>query len=281
MKNRKFEKMIVALALAFSAFAFADTESEIRDLNLRKEKLNSEIKKLNAQISETDSLIKADDSRYKMLQERYKADSERRKAEIDSLNAKIRDAASQLVEERRKQSLATNRTENVKSLRKALNETLVTLCKKFEAQVEKTIPWDKETRLDRVKTLSRDLESGNATEEEGLSRLKSLIGEEIKFGDEVSIINSPLTRKNGEMINAQILRIGNQWMVYSDENATVFGILVRKIVDGKIAYEWNEDLNLSEREIVKFALDVKQAKKPPQIVKLPVSLTVDGLGGDK
>jgi hypothetical protein len=103
-----------------------------------------------------------------------------------------------------------------------------------------------------------------------------LIAEEIKFGDEVAIINSPLTRKNGELINAQILRIGNQWMVYGDDNGTVYGALVRKMENGKISYEWNEDLNLQERSAVKFALDVKQAKKPPQMVTLPVSLSIVG-----
>ena len=142
-----------------------------------------------------------------------------------------------------------------------------------------TVPWELESRLDRVKSLTRDIESGNASEEEGFSRLKSLIAEETKFGDEVAIINSPLTRKNGELINASILRIGNQWMVYSDDNGTVFGALVRKVEDGKVVYEWNEELNLEERAAVKLALDVKQAKKPPQIVKLPVSLSI--VGGER
>ena len=105
--------------------------------------------------------------------------------------------------------------------------------------------------------------------------MKSLIAEETRFGDEVAIINSPLTRKNGELINAQILRIGNQWMVYSDENGTVYGALVRKN-SATIAYEWNEDLTLAEREAVRLAIDVKLAKKPPQMVSLPISLSVAG-----
>jgi seryl-tRNA synthetase len=221
-------------------------------------------------------MLKADDKRFKTLQERFLADSERRKAEIDSLNSKIKNVASQLQEERSKQARAKNRSENVKAKRKALSLALVAISKQLEAQIEQTIPWEREARLDRAKALSRDLESGNASAEEGFSRLKALIAEEIKFGDEVAIINSPLTRKNGELINAQILRIGNQWMVYGDDNGTVYGALVRKMENGKISYEWNEDLNLQERSAVKFALDVKQAKKPPQMVTLPVSLSIVG-----
>ncbi len=270
---------LMLLVLLFSGVVLADRDAEIRNLKLEKEKLNSEIQKLNRQIASTDSMLKADDSRYKTLSQRYKADTERRRAEIDSLNSKIKAVAGELQTERNKQARAKNRSDNVAAKRKALRAELAGISKKLEAQVAETLPWERESRLDRVKSLTRDIESGNASEEEGFSRLKSLIAEETKFGDEVAIINSPLTRKNGELINASILRIGNQWMVYSDENGTVFGTLVRKVENGKVSYEWNEDLNLEERAAVRLAIDVKQAKKPPQIVNLPVSLSV--VGGEK
>ena len=270
---------IALLILTISGWSFADRASEIQDLKLEKDKLNSEIQKLNRQIAATDSMLKADDSRYKKLQQRYKADTEHRRAEIDSLNTKIRNLAAQLQNERNKQARAKNRSDNVAAKRKALRAELSGISKRLENQVEQTLPWERESRLDRVKSLTRDIESGNASEEEAFSRLKALIAEETKFGDEVAIINSPLTRKNGELINAAILRIGNQWMVYSDENGTVFGCLVRKMEEGKVTYEWNEELNLEERSAVKLAIDVKQAKKPPQVVKLPVSLSI--AGGEK
>ena len=276
----KFKLMPLALlVLVFSVSAFADRDAEIRDLKLEKDKLNSEIQKLNRQIASTDSMLKADDSRYKTLQQRYKADTERRRGEIDSLNVKIKNVAGQLQEERNKQARAKNKSDNVAAKRKALRAELAGISKRLENQIAQTLPWERESRLDRAKSLTRDIESGNASEEEAFSRLKSLIAEETKFGDEVAIINSPLTRKDGELINAAILRIGNQWMVYSDDNGTVFGSLVRKVEEGKIVYEWNEELNLEERAAVKLAIDVKQAKKPPQVVKLPVSLSV--VGGEK
>lgn len=270
--------IVFLFAAIFAGQAFADTESEIKDLQLEKEKLNSEIAKLNTQISSTDSMIKADDDRYKKLQDRYRVDKNRRSSEIDSLGSKIRTVAADLEAERAKQAEAQNRTDNVKSKRSALNATLLTLSKKLESQIQRTLPWERETRLDRAKSLSRDIESGNASEEEAFSRLKALVAEETRFGDEVAIVNSPLTRKNGEMINAYILRIGNQWMVYTDENGTVYGALVRKYEEGNLVFEWNEDLSLSEREAVKLAIDVKQAKKPPQMVTLPVSLSIVGEG---
>lgn len=279
MKPTNIKKLIFSL-IAFASFSLADMDSDIRDLQLEKEKLNSEITKLNSQIVATDSMLRADDNRYQTLQERYKNDLERRKSEIDTLNAKIREVASLLQEERHKQAAAQNRSENVQSERKALASTLAALSKRLERQISQTVPWNLESRLERASSLTRDIESGSASVEEAFSRLKSLIAEEIKFGDEVSLINAPLTRKNGELINAQILRIGNQWMVYADENKTVYGILERKCTKRseaekgctKFKYEWKEDLTLEERAAVKNALDVKQAKKPPQLVTLPVTI---------
>ena len=248
------------LVFSLSGIAFADYESEIRDLKMQKEKLNSEIQALNTRIAATDSMLRADVSRHKLLEQRYKADSERRLAEIDSLNVKIRKVAASLQQERNKQARAKNKSENVAAKRRALRLELAKISKQLETQISQTLPWERESRLDRAKSLTREIESGNVTEEEAFSRLKSLLGEEIKFGDEVAIVNSPLTRKDGEIVNASILRIGNQWMVYVDENGSVYGRLERKIENGNVVYEWNENLNLEERAAVKLAIEVKQAK---------------------
>ena len=264
------------LVFSLSGLAFADYESEIRDLKMQKEKLNSEIQNLNTRIASTDSMLRADASHRQLLEQRYKADVERRNLEIDSLNAKIRKVASSLQQERNKQARAKNKSDNVAAKRRALRNELAKICKQLEVQIAQTLPWERDKRLDRAKSLTREIESGNVTEEEAFSRMKSLVNEEIKFGDEVSVVNSPLTRKNGEIVNAIILRIGNQWMVYVDENGASYGRLERKLENDKVVYEWNENLNLEERAAVKLAIDVKQAKKPPQIVKLPVSLSVVG-----
>ena len=270
---------LALLVFSLSGVAFADYDSEIRDLKMQKEKLNSEIKNLNTRIAATDSMLRADTSRQKMLEQRYKADTERRNSEIDSLNVKIRKVASNLQQERNKQARAKNKSENVAAKRRAMRQELAKISKQLETQILQTLPWERDKRLDRAKSLTREIESGNVTEEEAFSRLKSLLNEEIKFGDEVAVVNSPLTRKNGEIVNASVLRIGNQWMVYVDENGVSYGRLERKLENDKIVYEWNEELNLEERAAVKLAIDVKQAKKPPQIVNLPVSLSV--VGGDK
>jgi len=272
--NYKQCTTILWLLVGLSVSSMADLNSEIRDLENQKIVLNNEIKKVSSKIKEAEKWSKEDANRYSILEKRYRDDLSRRSVEIDSLNTKIKRIAEQLQSEKSKQSMAKNRADRVKSKRDASLALMAEQCKKLEQQVEQTLPWEKETRLERIRSLLRDVQAKNASEEEAFTRLKSLIQEEIRFGDEVVIINAPLTRKNGETINARILRIGNQWMVYSDENSTVYGALKRILENGKIKYEWNEALNLSEREAIKLAIDIKQARKTPQMVTLPLSISV-------
>jgi len=265
---------IVGALLLFTSFSLAAVQDDIRAAELQKATLNVEIKKLDRQLRESDSLLKDDVKRYALLESRYTEDLNRRHAEIDSLNEKIKRVAVELQAERNKQATYKGRIENDKSKRKAMRLMLTRICVDLESQVMQTLPWDKATRLDRIRALRRDLESNNALEEEAFSRINSIIGEEVRFGDEVQLINTPMTRKNGESINARLLRIGNQWMVYSDENSTMFGILVRGGTKDSVTFEWKETLTLEEREAIKTALDVKQARKPPQMVTLPLSISI-------
>jgi len=265
---------IVGTLLLLTSFSLAAVQDDIRAAELQKATLNVEIKKLDRQLRESDSLLKDDVKRYALLESRYTEDLNRRHAEIDSLNEKIKRVAVELQAERNKQATYKGRIENDKSKRKAMRLMLTRICVDLESQVMQTLPWDKATRLDRVRALRRDLESNNALEEEAFSRINSIIGEEVRFGDEVQLINTPMTRKNGESINARLLRIGNQWMVYSDENSTMFGILVRGGTKDSVTFEWKETLTLEEREAIKTALDVKQARKPPQMVTLPLSISI-------
>lgn len=265
---------IVGALLLLTSFSLAAVQDDIRAAELQKATLNVEIKKLDRQLRESDSLLKDDVKRYALLESRYTEDLNRRHAEIDSLNEKIKRVAVELQAERNKQAAYKGRIENDKSKRKAMRLMLTRICVDLESQVMQTLPWDKATRLDRVRALRRDLESNNALEEEAFSRINSIIGEEVRFGDEVQLINTPMTRKNGESINARLLRIGNQWMVYSDENSTMFGILVRGGTKDSVTFEWKETLTLEEREAIKTALDVKQARKPPQMVTLPLSISI-------
>jgi len=260
--------LLFSFMLCFAPLAFAtELASELEDYRSQKAALEAEIKRLDQRIKSTDSLAKEERKRSKVLQGRYQADIERRRSELDSLHANIRKQAAELQAMRNRQARAQSTSDNVKAYRNALSKILVEMCSDFENLVAQTLPWDRENRVARIQALRRDLESGSAEAEEGFSRLRALYVEEIRFGDEIVIVNRPITRRDGETINARILRIGNQWMVYQDDEALRFGVLQRN-------YEWKENLSFDEKQAVKLAIDVKLARKPPQMVSLPLSLSI-------
>jgi hypothetical protein len=78
-------------------------------------------------------------------------------------------------------------------------------------------------------------------------------------------------------VNAQVLKIGNQWLVYMDEEGKRFGVLERKAGAGdSAAWEWREDPGFAEKNRIKAALEVKSAKRPPQLAVLDLGVTVQG-----
>ena len=272
--------MNVFLALIFSCAVFAvasdDFSAQRAVLLAEKQNIQNDIKKINAQIAQTDSLSKAEQKFGKEQQARQKADLERRQSEVEELKQKLLELNAEMQKEKNSISAFQTQIENANATRKALGAQLTKHCRALENFIKNSLPWDTEIRLERTSALCQDLENGTAAVEEGFTRLRAIYAEEIRLGDEAQISNRAVIRNNGEIVNANVLRIGNQWIVYQDEAGILYGILNRKIdADGNYEYKWKEDLSFEERQAVKTAIDVKLARKPPQMVKLPLSLSIN------
>jgi cytochrome c556 len=270
---------MLPIILILSCVAFATGAGSFQEqrtaLEAEKAGLEGDIRRLNAQITQTDSMIKVEQQHGSLQQDRQKADIYRRRKEIDDLREKLSELSAEMGRERNSISASQTQIQNTEATRRALNSQLTSHCRKLEGFIKNGLPWDTEIRLERISTLCQDLENGNANAEEGFSRLRAIYVEEIRFGDEVQISNRPITRNNGEMINASVLRIGNLWMVYQDEAGHLFGMLNKKSgEDGANEYTWKEELSFEERQAVRTAIDVKLARKPPQMVRLPFSLMI-------
>jgi predicted RNase H-like nuclease (RuvC/YqgF family) len=266
----------IPIALALLLAVYASAQSDSIALLAEKAGLESDIRKINAQIAHTDSATKAEQKFWQELKARQKTDIERRKSEIESLNQKLAELSAEMNREKGSISNSQIRIENVNATRKALTAQIAVYCRKLESFIKAGLPWDIEARAERISSLCQDLENSNASAEEGFSRLRAIYAEEIRFGDEVQISNRAITRENGEVINASVLRIGNQWIVYQDDAGLLFGVLNRKLSkDGSYEYAWKENLSFEERQAVRTAIDVKLSRKPPQMVKLPLSLMIN------
>lgn len=271
---KKFVRLLPLMALC-AGLAYADLASDLEDYRSQKANLDAEIKKLDVRIRSTDSLTKDEAKRTQQLQSRYSEDLRRRRDELDSMQGKMKRQAADLQAERNKQAAAQIASDNSKAYRSAIVAALANEAQRLEDLVATSVPYDREKRVERIQALRRDLQGGNASPEEGFSRLTALYGEEIRFGDEITIAERPMVRKSGETINARVLRIGNQWMVYSDDEGLRIGVLQRTLdAAGKLQYNWREDLSFEERQAVKLAIDVKLARKPPQMVSLPLTLSI-------
>lgn len=277
MNKEKIIALIVLIVLSFSATSFGqDINSQILDLEENKKSLEADIGKINRDIGRTDSLAKEESKRFLVLEDRYVKDIERRQNELTALQTRLDKTIGSLQAEKNAQYSYEIRSSNIESMRKSFREELSLYCFELENLIKKSIPWESEARLNRVIALRRDLENSNATVEEGFSRLKAIYKEETRLGDEITLLNKSITRNDGEVINARVLKIGNQWLMYVNEDENQFGVLQKvKGSNDSLTYKWKEDLNFEERQAVKLAIDVKSARKPPQIVKIPVSFIND------
>ena len=266
---------LIGLSAPLGVSLWAQTQEDIQKLQLQKEILQKDVANLDKTLNRTDSLAKAESERFELLKSRNLKDIQRREDELRNLQTKLAVVQSKISAERQKQAQFQNKVENEKQKRLYLLGVLGQESQKLIALVQKGLPWDLENRVARIQALEREIESKSTSLDEGFSRLTALINEEIKFGDEVILSTKPILRKNGETINAQVLRLGNQFMIYMDADQKFYGVLVPAQSTDKLnqsRFVWNENLDFKEREAVRAAIEIKQAKRPPQAVAIPLQI---------
>lgn len=256
------------LAWAAAAAMGQDLQEDIQKARADIAKARKEIQRADLEIRRTDSLLRDEAARAGETEERQAKDRERRDKEIATLQNRLKESQGRIDAERNSLARHQNAIDEIKSREKQLARGMAAWCDSLSARVEGMLPWDNQARLDRIQALKRDLEAGSASAEEGLTRLSAILKEEAKAGDEIALFNRPVPRRSGEMINAQVLRLGNQYLVYMDEDGKRFGILERK--GG--AWEWREELAFGEKNRVKEAIEVKGSKRPPSLVVLDLGL---------
>lgn len=256
---------------AQDADAAARLEADLRKARADVEKAKRDAAKAEADLSRTDSLLKEEAARASASARRAAADRERREKENAALQARVQETQGLIDRERAALARGQNDEDEIKARQKRLGLLIAGYCDSLAARIESGLPWDNEARLDRVRALKKDLETGSATVDEGFARFNAALKEEIKAGDEIALFNKAVTRKNGEVVNAQVLKIGNQWLAYMDEEGKRFGVLERKAGG---AWEWREDPGFSERNRIKAAIEIKSAKRPPGLAVLDLGLAL-------
>lgn len=264
---------LAAAALAPGLAQAQGSGTETERLRADIERLKRDIQRADADIRRTDSLARMEQTAATRAQERLKRDRERREKENAALEERVRDARNRIAQEKSRGDGYVNATGEVEAREKAVLALLAHVADTLAVRIDGGIPWDNETRRERILSLRRDIEAGTASAEEAFTRLGALLREETKGGDEVVLSSRPLTRQNGEVINAQALKIGNQLIVYVDEDGKKFGMLERADGTGPATWTWREDLSLAERTAVKRAIAVKAGRETPRLATLNISLS--------
>jgi chromosome segregation ATPase len=245
-----------------------DLEGDLQKVRSDIAKAKREIQRADAELRRTDSLLRDENTRAAQAEERGAKDRERRDKEFAVLQGRLKESQGKIDAEKNALARHQNAVDEVKSREKQAARLLATWCDSLVVRIEKGLPWENQARLDRVRALKRDLEAGTASPEEGLTRINAIVKEEVKAGDEIAVFNKPISRQNGESVNAQVLRLGNQYLAYMDEEGKRFGILERKAGQ----WTWREELSFAEKNRLKEAIEVKTAKRPPSLVVLDLGL---------
>jgi hypothetical protein len=254
---------------AQEADAAARLEADLQKARSEVEKSKKEVQKTEGEVRRTDSLLRDENDRAAAAEQRAAQDRERREKENAALAARVQETQAKINQERASLGRLQNDEDEIKARQKRLAMLLAGYCDSLARRIESGLPWDNESRLDRVRGLKKDLEAGSATVDEGFARLNAILKEETKNGDEITLTSKPITLKNGELVNAQVLKIGNQWLAYMDEEGKRFGVLERKPGG---AWEWREDPGFEEKNRIKAAIEIKSAKRPPSLALLDLGV---------
>ncbi|HEX2612632.1 MAG TPA: DUF3450 family protein [Fibrobacteria bacterium] len=263
--------LLLALAGGTPAAAQGDA-GEAERLSLEIARMKRDVQRADNDLRRTDSLAAAEQAGFAKSRERAARDLERRAKENAALEARVRESRARAVKERSRGDGYVAAAAEIKAREKAALEFLMMVTDTLRSRVERGMPWDIEARRDRVLALRRDMEAGTTPPDEAFGRLLALVREETKNGDEATLSSRAITRADGEVINAQVLRIGNQAAVYVDDEGRNYGILEPRMDSAGVVWSWRENLSLSERTVVKRAVMVKGGREAPQLVPLEIPL---------
>jgi hypothetical protein len=274
------EKQIWMASILFcvvtTPLSSANPRDTLASLTREREALKKEIAAIDGNIARTDSMTGAENVRFATQKKRMQEDLLAKEKENATLSGRLEELSGEVQRLSAKIDQCKLQERSIANRRGFLTGRLAEECSNLESIISRSLPWDREKRLARVTGLKNDLAIGSAGLEDGFSRLLSLVQEAVSFGDDIVQEDRSIRRNNGATITARTLRIGNLWMVYVDQAEENYGALSRT---GDSTFSWREEFSFSEREEIRMAIRVKEQKKAPQMVTLPLMLGVEFTGG--
>jgi multidrug efflux pump subunit AcrA (membrane-fusion protein) len=155
--------------------AVARLDADIQKAKAEIAQAKKEVQKAEAELRKTDSLAREEASRAAEAESRRAKDRERREKENTALQARMEETQAKINAERSGMGRWQNAEDEPKARQKRLALVLAGYCDSVAARIEAGLPWEREGRVNRIKSLKKDLETGSASVEEGFARLNAAI----------------------------------------------------------------------------------------------------------
>ncbi len=262
--------LVFVTTLFFSGISLADTKEDIFETK-------QQIKEYGNKIVNLEEEIQKDNESFR----KYKINAKRRiesKKEELVLVSNAKDSLNALIKRYRRQLLALRQSNKEVALKsKAINSIILQKAKELRMLVKNGFPFKVQERLSAIDLLLRDINQMNVSQEEAFSRLWLICDSEERFGIDCDVTSIDMSLPSGQTMPVKMLRVGKQFLGYMSTNMDKYGLLSIRNVNGKLEYTWmHNNIGFEKRRAIKSAIEVKEGKKAPQLVVLPISIHLDG-----
>lgn len=235
--------------------------------------VKEKIKETSRKIAKLKKTITKESGRYAKYRTATQKRITRRRYELTRA-ASDKDSLDILIRERRTKLQSTERRIKETNLRfKSINKSIKKKALEFKRMIQDGFPFEKEKRISPLELLIRDIDQGDIGPEEAFNRLWIICNAEQQFGTQCEIASPEVTLPQGQTIPVKMLRIGKQFLAYTSVDEDRYGLLKISINNTKRSYKWvHSNLDFKVRRAIKAAIEIKEGKRPPGLVVLPVSI---------
>jgi len=164
---------------------------------------------------------------------------------------------------------------NLEIKRKKVSEHLIKKIDELILFFEKDFPHRLKNRIRQLKNLQQEIKEGVASPEMGMNRLFTFLKSAIDLGYEAEAFSGSYKATDGKTYQGKYLRMGTVISAFVSLDGNKVGY---QVLDDK-GYTWvDENLELTLKQNIKFAIQVVEGKAAPELVYLPFLVPVEKAG---
>ncbi len=163
-----------------------------------------------------------------------------------------------------------SQTANLEKKQKDFALAIAQAAKNLADTLALDFPYRKESRIEELQAVSRQLESGGISIQEGLNRLFGVLEQSLQMGYGTEIYAGTYKSTAGENLQGSYLKVGSAILVF----ATADGKMAAYLTHSGNEYTWHDsELPGNVRQGIFNAIQIAEGKAAPAMPVLPVSVS--------